>query len=176
MSTVEEIMARLNAPTSAVTEKTAGAVPALPSQIDAVMAAANAATATSTKTAGDASSVDALTKLAQETAQAEDEIMRKQAAVMGAAFCDGFVARMAAFDTTLGTKVASAGPAVTEAGLAKIAEHAVALAYDRFEKAAAQDYRAGYDATIKQAADLAIEIHLEGQASARNVLAAIARG
>lgn len=176
MSTIDDIISRMKQPTPGVTEKTAGAqAPALPSTADAVTSALTALTSKTAEaqTPDGATAAGALEKIAADVLASEHELTKKHAAEYGAAFCDGFVARLAAYDGPLATKTASVQGALTAEQITKIASDAVLQAHSLFEKQAAADFERGHSDFLKEAHALATEIHLEGQASARAVIAAL---
>lgn len=122
-------------------EKTAAATPSspapssAPSSSDAALGplrqALKEATAdieASTKTAGQASPIDDLTKLAASVVADEHEATIKEAQLYGAAVCDGFIARLAQYDQAA-QKHAGVLPEKT----------AAAASQDTFEKFAAEN-------------------------------------
>lgn len=173
MSTLDSILAQLN--DEAVTMKTASDnSPAPVTNGDAALEAVRAATKIASATAqapqtnsGDA--VAALHKIAAETAAMEDAMMAKQAQDYGALVCDGFMQRLAQYDGAFG-----AGEKTASVDMEKVAAEAYARGAADFEKQAAAQYEAGYNETMAQVHKIASDLHIAGQASAREVVASLA--
>lgn len=171
-STLENLIQRLGSTSEAVTEKTAGVQPpAMPSTSTAVEAAI---AGLEPKTAG--APTESLEKMAQDLLANEAALSEKQAQALGAALCDGFAARMAAYDSVFATKTASVHSQLDAEMIQKIAADATAAAIAHFEKQAHVDFQQGWDDYVKQAFDLGTQIHLEGQASVQGVIKALAEG
>ena len=174
MSTLDEILAKMNDDAAPAVKTAAEASPAhTPNAEDAALTAVRNATkvaAAPAQTPASTDAVAALHKLAEQTAAREQELMAKQAAEQGAAFCDGFMARLAAYESAFGqSKTASASPVDLE----KIAAEAYAKGAADQEKLAAAAYEQGYNETLQQVHKLASDLHLAGQADARTVVQAL---
>ena len=176
MSTLDSILAQLT--DQSVTTKTASvSTPAAtPTAEDAALSAVRNATKTASAPAPVAQPTDtvaALQKIAADTAAREQELMVKQAHDQGAAFCDGFMARLAGYDQAFG-KTAAVQQGASQEDLQKIAQAAYAQGAADFEKQAAESYQAGYDATLREVHKVASDLHLAGQADARAIVQALA--
>lgn len=99
----------------------------------------------------DSAPTEALLKIASQIAEAEDMVLKKQAELYGAAFCDGFVARM--MDYPGGEAlldVVSGGQLTKSAG-----EEMYKIAYDMtMEKLAKESYDEGFETTAMILEDL----------------------
>jgi len=97
------------------------------------------------------SPTDELLKVASQIAEAEDAVLKKQAELYGAAFCDGFVSRMMQYPGGEGIlDVVSGGSLTKSAG-----EEMYKVAYDMaMEKIAEEAYGAGYESAISIINDL----------------------
>jgi hypothetical protein len=176
MATLDNIIARLQADTAAI-EKTASAepprevaTPADPSeQMLATVRALSAKTASAEPVSNAA--VPALDKIAADVAAAEEASMKKLASVGGQSFCDAFMARLAQYDTLVGTKTASAPAGFSQADL----EAAYLQGQADLEKQAAAEYEQGQNAALEELHKVASELHIAGQQSARNVLLALSK-
>lgn len=171
MSTLDRILARMS-DSPAIVEKTASDASAAPRDVatsdpsERMLATVRELSKSASAPAPSAAPVPALDKMAADMAAAEAEAMRKQAELSGAAMCDGFMARLAAYDRAVGTKTASADDSF-RAGYAQGRED--------LEKEASEAFNQGQEAALQEIHKIASEIHYAGQQSARNVLEALAR-
>lgn len=142
----------------ATTEKTAAA-----STGDKLKAALHEATSSPSATVKQAtaspSPIEGLTKVASQIASAEHESIVKEANLYGAAVADGFMARMAMYDTAA-EKVAATQPVSTKTA---------ATSDGDFEKFAAENpdlvkeaAEVGYRSTMQQMEKLAEVAHAKG--------------
>lgn len=101
--------------------------------------------------AGGGSPTDELLKVASQIAEAEDAVLRKQAELYGAAFCDGFVSRMMQYPGGEGIlDVVSGGSLTKSAG-----EEMYKIAYETaIEKIAEEAYGTGYENALAILNDL----------------------
>lgn len=174
MSILENIIAQMEGEAVTTTKTAAVAAPApTSSSEERMLATVRNLTAKTAAAAAQpqGSAVDALQKIAHETAAMEEEVMLKQAEFAGAAMCDGFMSRFAQYDGAVGgsTKTAS------NADMQKVAEEAYAQGVADLEKQASDAYAQGYQAQIQEIHKIASEIHVAGQQSARNVLQALSK-
>lgn len=149
------------------------------------------------KTAGAPSvgsdAVATLSKIAAHTAAAEGVALEKQAQILGAALCDGFMVRLAGYDSAVAEKRANAGevpppapepynlqmlmhqiselPPEAQAEIMAVLRGGGGEAPDM--KTAAAQYAQGQEDALQAIHKLASEIHLGGQQSAANVLASL---
>ena len=102
-----------------------------------------------------------LTKLANETATLEHAALVKEAQVYGAAVCDGFMARLAAYNDAA-EKVAAQQVAVP----AHLEKQAASLGFsttmNQIEKLAEAAYAQGYNDTVEQIYKLAHDSFVNG--------------
>lgn len=138
-------------------EKTAAAAPsprALPGEgsssdiaaagLRQALKEATAEIETPTKTAGQASPLDDLTKLAASVVADEHEATIKEAQLYGAAVCDGFMARLAQYDEAA-QKTAAILPAVKVAAAASGTDD-----FDKFASANPDIVREAHDLGYEQ--------------------------
>lgn len=171
---------------AAPTTKTASAAPAPTSPAaptsdagDRLRQALKEATApdSTTKTAGQASPIEDMTKIAADLSKAEHEALVKEAQLYGAAICDGFMARAAQYDEA-SRKVAAAQPApqqktASDGSFDKFAaenpdlvKEAAQLGYNttvqQLEKLAEDAYAKGWNDTMAQVHKIASDVFVEG--------------
>jgi hypothetical protein len=168
---LDNILATLEA-TSAPAVKTAGvAAPVATLEAD-MLASVQALTAKTAEAASPAAAptdaITALHKIASETAAAEGVMLQKTAELAGAAMCDGFMARLAGYDTAT-SKTAGVAGAYTEEHL----KLAYAQGMEDMQKTADAEFTQGAEDAFAQIHKTAAEVHLAGQQSARNVLLAL---
>lgn len=141
-----------------------------------------------------ADAVETLSKIAAHTAAAEGMALEKQAQVLGAALCDGFMVRLAGYDSAVAEKRANDGmipppapepydlqmlmhqiselpPEAQDQIMATLSGGGGEMAPDM--KTAAAQYAQGQEDALQAIHKLASEIHLGGQQSAANVLASL---
>jgi hypothetical protein len=171
--TLERIIANLEKDAAAAApaaEKTASA-PAETKEASAASTPEDVLLATvreiSEKTAAD---LGELSKIAADVAQAESTSMVEQAKLAGAALCDGFMERLAAYEGEIAKTAAAAQPAAPSEELLKAA---YAQGRADLEKEAQAAFDQGHEAALQQIHKIATEIHVAGQQSARNVLEAL---
>lgn len=139
-----------------------------------------------------------LMKLAEDLTSAEEEALMKQAAVYGAAMCDGFMTRFAQYDEAAGqlpqVKTAAQVPVSHDPNLEAIktaaahdpefvkfasenpdlVKEAVDLGYrqtmDQLVKTAEADYESGYTDTMQEMHKIASECYKAGAVTINNVL------
>lgn len=181
---LDSILQTLGDNGGAVSTKTASESRTAPSTVEAEMLStvqafaqkqASASAETVEAAPASDSAVQALRKIASDTAAAEDLATIKTAQLAGAAMCDGFMARLAGYDASIAQKTASAVPATAPAG--GYTEEHLKLAYaqglEDFEKNAAAEYEQGQTDALNEIHKTAAKVHYAGQASARNVLLAL---
>lgn len=170
LSAFDRILARLEESDPVVTEKTAAVTDDAAARM---LAKVREVSETATKVAStpEASPVADLATLAKSAADMEQTALLKEASFLGAAIADGFMTRFAAYDTALtaqGVKTASTpSPEVQQ----RIAQEAYAQGQADLEKQANAEYEAGYQQQMLEVHKLAAEVHLVGQATAREILA-----
>lgn len=139
-----------------------------------------------------ADAVETLSKIAAHTAAAEGMALEKQAQVLGAALCDGFMVRLAGYDSAVAEKRANAGevpPPAPEPYNLQMLMHQISELPPEAQaeimavlsggeqapdmKTAAAQYVQGQEDALQAIHKLASEIHLGGQQSAANVLASL---
>lgn len=158
----DTILARMNEPTKTASAD-AGPQTAHAALVSAAEQVKTAAAAAAAPPAADANAQ--LTKMAAETAALEEAAFLRQAKLAGAAHCDGFIERLAQYNqAATSTKTASADTI----------EQAFIAGFQAHEKQAADQQQAGFNAGIEYLHKTASEVHLAGQQSAANVLAALA--
>jgi hypothetical protein len=143
-----------------------------PSSLEADMLASVQAltkTAGAAPTAPTGNAVDALHKIAAETAAAEGVMLQKTAELAGAAMCDGFMSRLAGYDNAISQKTAGVQGGYSEEHL----KLAYAQGIEDMEKQAAAEFEQGQADAFNEFHKIAAEVHLAGQQSARNVLLAL---
>lgn len=135
--------------------------------LEAAISELNAGSEKTASAPGGASPVDDITKIAARIATAEQEALKKEAELYGAALCDGFVTRMSQYERAGVTKTASHSGPVNQQSFTKFAsenpelvKQAMELGYRetkaQLEKVAQDAYAAGYQKTaeaIKTAAE-----------------------
>ena len=168
-TTLARLLARINEDDSPVQEKTAADVapPSVPASDPTERMLETVRSFAATKVAGapaESAAVTTLSTIAQKTAEAEDLALLKIAELSGAAMCDGFMARLAAYDQAVGTKTASADAL----------EAAYRQGQEDLEKQAAAEYERGQQEVLAEVHKTASQLHYAGQESARNVLLALA--
>lgn len=171
LSAFDRILARLEEADPAVTEKTAAV--ATDDAASRMLTKLREVSETATKVAStpEASPVADLATLAKSAADMEQTALLKEASFLGAAIADGFMTRFAAYDTALtaqGVKTASTPSLEVQQ---KIAETAYAQGKADLEKQANAEYETGYQQQMLEVHKLAAEVHLVGQATAREILA-----
>ena len=128
-----------------------------------------------TKTASQASPVEALTKIANDLSEAEHEALKKEAQLYGAAVCDGFMARAAQY-AEAANKTAGAAPSTKVAGddsfekfaaenpdlVKEAAEQGYRSALEQINKLAEAAYVKGYDTTVAQIHKYACDAFVAG--------------
>lgn len=170
---LDNILATLEA-TSAPAVKTAGASSSAATLEADMLASVQALTAKTAEAASPAAAaptdaVTALHKIASETAAAEGVMLQKTAELAGAAMCDGFMARLAGYDTAISQKTAGVQGGYTEEHL----KLAYAKGVEDMQKQAAAEFEQGQADAFNEFHKIATEVHLAGQQSARNVLLAL---
>lgn len=169
---LDNILAALEA-TSAPAVKTAEASSSAATLEADMLASVQALTAKTAEAANPAAAptdaVTALHKIASETAAAEGVMLQKTAELAGAAMCDGFMARLAGYDTAISQKTAGVQGGYTEEHL----KLAYAKGVEDMEKQAAAEFEQGQQDAFNEYHKIATELHLAGQQSARNVLLAL---
>lgn len=198
--TFESILAAMNDETPSTKTASAPAVDTAASEqemLDTVRTLTQ-----SQKTAGapgvGADAVATLSKIAQHTAAAEGVALEKQAQILGAALCDGFMVRLAGYDSAVAEKRANAGevpPPAPEPYNLQMLMHQISELPPEAQaeimavlsgggeqapegpppdmKTAAAQYAQGQEDALQAIHKLASEIHLGGQQSAANVLASL---
>lgn len=126
----------------------------------------------SAKTAGHASPIEDLTKIAADLSQAEHEALVKEAQLYGASVCDGFMARAAQYNSAVAsTKTASANTgdsdfekfAAENPDLVKeAAEQGYAATAGQLEKLAEAAYAQGWNTTVAQIHKTACDAFVAG--------------
>lgn len=184
---IDQILNRLQASKNveAAAIKTASA--AAPTSTDALRGALRDALATqpaTEKTAAVATDPTGdLLKFATDLSNAEHEALTKQAAVYGAAMCDGFMSRFTQYDEAAGQVAApikTAGTAVP-ADFQKFAQENPQLvqeAYDlgyqtkiaALQKQAQEEFEAGYNDTLNEVHKVASEIYKQAAYATNNVI------
>ncbi len=173
----ERIMASLETADDGVAEKTASEQPAPDTSARMLQTVKNLSRANQqakTAAAKPPGVSGDLQRMAKEAQASENEQMLKQAEFMGAAVCDGFMARFAQYDSALsaaGHKTASVAPGQpSEEYVQKVAEAAYAKAVDDMQKTAAAEYQKGYDDTLEYVHKVASDMHYIGQQAARALI------
>lgn len=137
-----------------------------------------------TKTAshGTDAPTENLLKLAQDISAAEEDALAKQAALYGAAMCDGFMTRFAQYEDAANDvapmKTASAAQPESFEKFAQenpeLVKEAVDLGYrqtmDHLVKTAQAEYEQGYNDTMHEVHKLASECYKAGAYTINNVL------
>lgn len=166
------IMNRLSAADTSISEKTAAVTTQEPdaaakmlSTVRSISSAVKTAAAPAKPTTPTAD----LARMAKEAKDAEQSQMEKEAQLLGASVCDGFMARYAQYDAALssqGVKTAS----VTEAELNKVAQAAYSQAIQDMEKKAEQEFNSGYNDQMQELHKVAADIHYIGQQTAQHLV------
>jgi len=176
---IGKIMQRLNESRAADQDgiKTASAAPKTPTisseSLRTALRETLAAAPTTTKTAsvGGPNPAEGLLKLAEDLTAAEEDALSKQASLYGAAMCDGFMSRMAQYESaaeqvapavkTAAVSVAQNRPALIDPSLEAIKTASHDPAFQKFasenpdlvKEAVDLGYRQTWDTLVKQAND-----------------------
>lgn len=177
MSKLASILARMNDDASAVKTASDAEVKqvAAPSTGDAALSAVRDATqklaSAATSSAPSGTAIAEVQKIAADQAAADEEHQRKLAFDLGQQFTDGVMQRLGTYEAQLpATKTASA------AELEKIAADAYARGAADFEKKAAEEIQAGYDAVVEHTFKVACDLHMQGQEIGKNFAKKAAEG
>ena len=182
---IDQILNRLqtskNAEASAI--KTASVT--APTSTDALRGALRNALATQPATEKTAAVADDptgdLLKFASDLSNAEHEALSKQAAVYGAAMCDGFMSRFGQYEGAAGQVAAPVKTAAATEDFNKFAAENPQLvqeAYDlgyqtktaSLQKQAAEEFEAGYTDTLNEVHKVASEIYKQAAYTTNNVI------
>jgi hypothetical protein len=172
MSTLNRLLEK-SAADDAVVEKTASeAAPAAPAVTDPSARMLETVrelskTAAAAPVSASAGAIPALDKMASDLAAGDDATLQAKMASAGVIFADTVMARLAQYETEVGSKVAAAAPDAIKQAYAKGRED--------LEKEAAAAYAEGQEAALKEIHKVATDLHLAGQQSAVNVLDALAK-
>lgn len=207
---IKDIMKRLDASranegikTASIANNAATEVPVNPDALRNALRDAIAVTPSEVKTAENNNASNPATdllKLAEDLTSAEEDAMNKQAAVYGAAMCDGFMTRLSQYEEaalqTPQTKTAQAQPqtatqdvdlnaiktaAANDPAFQKFAEEnpelvkeAVDLGYrqtwDSLVKTANEDFNDGFNDTVTEIHKIASDCYKQGAFTINNVL------
>lgn len=145
----------------------------------ALVNALNEALAAPEKTASEApagSPVNDVMKVAAEIAQAEQQVAVKEAQLLGAAFADAAVARMAEWNKTAAAMLNNAGAEKMAAPSDDLLKQAAQMGYEQakadLEKQAEESYVKGYNDTVEAIHKTAAEEFLKAAAVTANIIKA----
>lgn len=176
-ATFDRILARLNQAEEATTVKTAAETPAAASTEARLVSTLTAVSADLSKQAAAVAPapkqdvLSDLSKIAQSTAAAEQDLLMKEASLLGAAIADGFMVRFTAYNEAL-SKTASAQTTVVASGAEEQIKQAYAKGAADMEKKAQAEYQQGFNDQLAQIHKTASQIHFAGQSMARDLVIA----
>lgn len=174
-STIERILAGLNASDDAVSTKTAAVVPGSSTEqkmLETLRRVSESTIKTAAVATGNASNSPAneVERMAKEAAEAEDAAMLRKAHHAGAALADGFMERYAQYDAALTSAGVKTASTVNPAAVKQAAEQGYKQAVADMEKQAAEEFNKGYEEQLKAIQKTAAEIHYAGQGMAQAVI------